>query len=110
MFPGCFYGWGFFFVYINMSTNLQPIPFGLIAIQPYISFVTVDGSFSETEAGEHAFQNDAFINPPSVFVDGLLLTYQVVNNRRYLTFDAETNTITIKNAKIDNGEIVEIFL
>jgi len=107
--PGCFYGWGLFFVFIDMSTNLQPIPFGLIAIQPYLDFVCEKG-FSPIEPGDTTYQNDAFVNPPSVFVDGLLLTYSYVLDKRYLTFFPLTRTIQFNNASLEEGETVQIFL
>ncbi len=111
MFPGCFYGWGFFFVYINMSTNLQPIPMGLIAIQPYLDFETVEGSFTNDESGTiSVLQDDNFENPPSVFIDGLLITYNVTTDRRYVEYVSETRTIAIKNGKVQLGEYVQIFL
>jgi hypothetical protein len=107
--PGCFHGWGLFFVYIDMSTNLQPIPLGLIAIQPYLDFVCVKG-FSPIEPGDTTYQNDAFINPPSVFVDGLLLTYVPVLDKRYISFNGANRTIEFNNGTLMEGETVQIFL
>jgi hypothetical protein len=109
--PGCFYGWDLFLVFISMSANLQPIPLGLIAIQPYLDFVTVDGSFIEDEGNTvSVLQNDAFVNPPSVFIDGILLTYVVSTDRRYVEFDANLRRIIIRNGIIQLGEYVQIFL
>ncbi len=109
--PGCFYGWGLFFVFIDMSTNLQAIPLGLIAIQPYLDFETIDGSFVMDEGSTISIlQNDAFVNPPSVFLDGILLTYIVSTNRRYVEFDATLRRIIIRNGIVQLGEYVQIFL
>ena len=107
--PGCFYGWGLFFVFIGMSTNLQPIPLGLIAIQPYLDFVCEKG-FSPIEPGDTTYQNDAFVNPPSVFIDGLLLTYVPVLDKRYISFDGATRTIEFNNGTLMEGETFQIFL
>jgi len=58
--PGRFYGWDLFLVFISMSANLQPIPLGLIAIQPYLDFVAIKG-FSPIEPDDTTYQNDAFV-------------------------------------------------
>lgn len=92
-----------------MSTNLQPIPLGLIAIQPYLDFVCEKG-FSPIEPGDTTYQNDAFVNPPSVFVDGLLLTYFPVLDKRYISFNGDTRTIEFNNGTLMPGETVQIFL
>jgi hypothetical protein len=107
--PGCFYGWDLFLVFISMSANLQPIPLGLIAIQPYLDFVAEKG-FSVIEPGDTTYQNDAFANPPSVFIDGLLLTYISVLDKRYISFDGATRTIQFNNGTLMEGETVQIFL
>lgn len=107
--PGRFYGWDLFLVFINMSANLQPIPLGLIAIQPYLDFVTEKG-FSPIEPDDTTYQNDAFVNPPSVFIDGLLLTYVPVLDKRYISFDGATRTIQFNNGTLMQGETVQIFL
>jgi hypothetical protein len=94
-----------------MSANLQPIPLGLIGIMPYVDIKIEAGTISTNEAGtESIYQNDAFLNPPSVFVDGILLTYVVAIDRRYIEFDSETKTITTKNGIFQIGEYVQIFL
>jgi hypothetical protein len=107
--PGCFYGWDLFLVFISMSANLQPIPLGLIAIQPYLDFVAMKG-FSPIEPDDTTYQNDAFVNPPSVFIDGLLLTYVPVLDKRYISFDGATRTIEFNNGTLMEGETVQIFL
>ena len=107
--PGRFYGWDLFLVFISMSANLQPIPLGLIAIQPYLDFVAIKG-FSPIEPDDTTYQNDAFVNPPSVFIDGLLLTYVPVLDKRYISFDGATKTIQFNNGTLMEGETVQIFL
>lgn len=107
--PGRFYGWDLFLVFISMSANLQPIPLGLIAIQPYLDFVAMKG-FSPIEPDDTTYQNDAFVNPPSVFIDGLLLTYVPVLDKRYISFDGATRTIEFNNGTLMEGETVQIFL
>lgn len=92
-----------------MSANLQPIPLGLIAIQPYLDLVCEKG-FSVIEPGDTIYQNDAFVNPPSVFIDGLLLTYVQVLDKRYISFDGATRTIQFNNGTLMEGETVQIFL
>ena len=84
---------------------------GLIAIQPYLDFVVdIKDSGSPLEDGDDTLQNDAFVNPPSVFIDGILITYTILTDRRYISFDGETKTITINNAPVILGETVQIFL
>jgi hypothetical protein len=109
--PGRFYGWDLFLVFISMSANLQAIPLGLIAIQPYIDVIAVEGTFSQDEFGlSSSYQDDNFENPPSVFIDGLLLTYKVSTDRRYVEFNSESKIIYIKNGIVQLGEVVQIFL
>ena len=92
-----------------MSTNLQSIPLGLIGIKPYIEFV-VEKGFSPMEPDDTILQDDAFANPPSVYIDGLLLTYLPLSDRRYVSYDGSTKTITLNNAGVNEGEVVQIFL
>lgn len=109
--PGCFYGWDLFLVFISMSANLQAIPLGLIAIQPYLDFVVdIKESGSPMEEGDTTLQNDAFVNPPSVFIDGILVTYVALSDRRYVSFNGDSRTITINNSPVNLGETVQIFL
>ena len=60
------------------------------------------------EPGDTNYQNLAFICAPSVFIDGLLLTYEVRPDRRYVSFNSSTQTITI-NAGVNEGENIQIF-
>lgn len=96
-----------------MSTNLQTIPSGLIAIQPFIDveIITIFSPFPTNEAGtESVIQNNNFLNAPSIFIDGILLTYVPLSDRRYVEYDPETKTATIKNGTFQPGETVQIFL
>jgi hypothetical protein len=90
-----------------MSANLQPIPLGLIAIKPFIDFIV--GAGQPMEAGDTDYQSDSFSANPSVFIDGLLLTYVVSTDRRYVSYNGSTKTITI-NGSVNEGENVQIFL
>ena len=90
-----------------MPSNAQPIPQGLIAAQPIIDFIVEAGA--PMEAGDTDYQNLAFIFAPSVFIDGLLLTYEVRTDRRYISFNSSTQTITINNGGVNEGENIQIF-
>lgn len=92
-----------------MSGNLQPIPLGLIAIKPYLDFIC-EKSFSVIQPDDTTYQNDDFLNAPSVFIDGILLTYAVTTDRRYISFDIETKTITFHNGGLQEYESIQIFL
>jgi len=89
-----------------MSTNLQQIPQGLIGAKPIIDFIVETGG--AMEPGDTDYQNLAFIFAPSVFIDGLLLTYEVRTDRRYVSFNGSTQTITI-NGGVNEGENLQIF-
>ena len=89
-----------------MSTNLQSIPQGLIGAKPIIDFIVETSG--AMEPGDTDYQNLAFIFAPSVFIDGLLLTYEVRTDRRYVSFNSSTQTITI-NGGVNEGENVQIF-
>jgi hypothetical protein len=89
-----------------MPSNAQPIPQGLIGAKPIIDFIVETGG--AMEAGDTDYQNFAFIFAPSVFIDGLLLTYEVRSDRRYISFNSSTQTITI-NGGVNEGENVQIF-
>jgi hypothetical protein len=89
-----------------MSSNLQQIPQGLIGSKPIIDFIVETSG--AMEPGDTDYQNLAFIFAPSVFIDGLLLTYEVRTDRRYVSFNSSTQTITI-NGGVNEGENVQIF-
>ena len=90
-----------------MPDNLQPIPQGLIAAKPVADFIVEVGG--AMEPGDSTYQNLAFIFAPSVFIDGLLLTYEVRSDRRYISVNSSTKTITINNGGVNEGENVQIF-
>jgi hypothetical protein len=90
-----------------MPSNAQPIPQGAIAMQPIEDFVV--SLTAPIKPGTSTYTNTAFIFAPSVFIDGLLLTYEVRTDRRYVSFDASTQTITINNGALNEGESVQIF-
>ena len=90
-----------------MPDNLQPIPLGLIGVHSAIDFVVSVGE--AMEPGDTTYQNDNFVYSPSVYIDGLLITEQVRTDRRYISFDPSTRTITINNGGVNEGENVQIF-
>lgn len=59
--------------------------------------------------GSTQYQNNMLTVPPLVFIDGLILTYEVRSDRRYITHNATTKTITI-NGGVNEGENVQIYL
>jgi hypothetical protein len=96
-----------------MSTNLQEIPLGIIGFRPYkdVAIISTTNPFPTNEFGtESIIQDDNFYNPPSIFIDGILLTYVVSIDRRYVVYDGLTKTVTIKNGTFEAGELVQIFL
>lgn len=96
-----------------MSSNLQEIPFGIIGFRPYkdVEIISTTNPFPTNEtATESIIQDDNFFNPPSIFIDGILLTYVVADDRRYVEYDGLTKTVTIKNGTFIAGEFVQIFL
>ncbi|CAB4137123.1 hypothetical protein UFOVP318_7 [uncultured Caudovirales phage] len=90
-----------------MPSNAQPIPQGLISAKAIADFIVEAGA--PMEAGDTDYQNLAFIFAPSVFIDGLLLTYEVRSDRRYISFNSSTQTITINNGGVNEGENIQIF-
>jgi len=67
------------------------------------------GSGQPMVQGSTQYQNNMLTVPPLVFIDGLILTYQVRSDRRYITHNATTKTITI-NGGVNEGENVQIYL
>lgn len=93
-----------------MPDNKQPIPLGIL-IKPYLDFETIEGSFGMDEAATFSIlQDNNFIKQPVVYIDGLLITYDVNTNRRYADFDFNTKTLYIRNGIVQLGEYVQIFL
>lgn len=96
-----------------MSSNLQDIPYGIIGFRPYkdVLIVSETDPFPTNEAAtESIIQDDNFNSPPSIFIDGGLLSYVVSATLRYVEFDGLTKTVTIKNGTFVADEIVQIFL
>jgi hypothetical protein len=72
-----------------------------------IDFIVGNGEPMEQD--DTAFQNNSLVVPPLVFIDGLILTYQVRNDRRYISYNSGTKTITI-NGGVNNGENIQIYI
>jgi hypothetical protein len=68
------------------------------------------GSGQPMEQDDTEYQNNNLTVPPLVFIDGLIITYQVRNDRRYISHNAYTKTITINNGGVNNGENVQIYI
>lgn len=68
------------------------------------------GAGEPMEDGDTTFQNNNLGVPPLVFIDGLILTYEVRNDRRYISHNAGTKTITINNGGVNEGENVQIYI
>ena len=67
------------------------------------------GAGEPMEQDDTTFQNNSLVVPPLVFIDGLILTYQVRSDRRYISFNSGTKTITIHGG-VNNGENVQIYI
>jgi hypothetical protein len=67
------------------------------------------GSTAPMQQGSTQYQNNMLEVPPLVFIDGLILTYQIRSDRRYVSHNATTKTITI-NGGVNEGENVQIYL
>jgi hypothetical protein len=67
------------------------------------------GAGEPMEQDDTTFQNNSLVVPPLVFIDGLILTYQVRNDRRYISYNSGTKTITI-NGGVNNGENIQIYI
>jgi len=67
------------------------------------------GAGEPMEQDDTDFQNNSLVVPPLVFIDGLILTYQVRSDRRYISFNSGTKTITIHGG-VNNGENVQIYI
>ena len=62
------------------------------------------------EDGDTTLTDNQFVVPPFVFIDGQLLGYTNTNDRRYVSHNATTKTITINNGGVLSGESVRICL
>lgn len=77
------------------------------AMSPIADFIVEAGSIMED--GDTTYQNGNIEFPPAVYIDGLLLTYEIVTDRRYVTYNDTTRTVTINNGGVNEGENVQIF-
>ena len=68
------------------------------------------GAGQPMEQDDTEYQNNNLTVPPLVFIDGLILTYQVRNDRRYISHNAFTKTITINNGGVNEGENVQVYI
>ena len=73
-----------------------------------VDFIVAAGQPMEQDDTE--YQNNNLTVPPLVFIDGLIITYQVRNDRRYISHNAYTKTITINNGGVNDGENVQIYI
>lgn len=85
------------FVYINTNRFMTVVDFIVGVGQPMTD-------------GATTYQNNLLTVPPFVFVGGQLLTYQTRTDRRYVTHNATTKTITINNGGVLDGEHVYIII
>ena len=67
------------------------------------------GAGEPMEQDDTTFQNNSLVVPPLVFIDGLILTYQVRSDRRYISFNSGTKTITIHGG-VNEGENIQIYI
>jgi hypothetical protein len=67
------------------------------------------GSGEPMEQDDTTFTNNSLVVPPLVFIDGLILTYQVRSDRRYISFNSGTKTITIHGG-VNEGENIQIYI
>ena len=92
-----------------MPSNAQPIPSGISGIKSFVDFFVGNKySGAPMEDEDTTYQNSGLTTAPSVYIDGILLTYEVRSDRRYISFDENTNTITINNGYVNSGENVQI--
>jgi hypothetical protein len=84
------------FVYINTNRFMTVADF-------------IVGSGQPMEQGDTEYQNNQLTIAPFVFIDGILQTYVVRSDRRYISHNATTKTITI-NGGVNEGENIRILL
>lgn len=68
------------------------------------------GTGTPLEDGDTELQNNLFVVPPFVFIGGQLLGYTNTTDRRYVTHNATTKTITINNGGVLDSESVYIII
>lgn len=84
------------FVYINTNRFMTVSDF-------------IVGSGQPMEQGDTEYQDNQLTIAPFVFIDGILQTYVVRSDRRYISHNATTKTITI-NGGVNEGENIRILL
>ena len=83
----------------------------IIDAKRYMSIADfIVSSGAPMEDGDTTFTSNALVAIPFVFIDGVLVTYSVATDRRYVSFNSTTKTITINNGTVLNGENVRIIL
>ncbi len=75
------------------------------SVSPIYDFIVEAGA--PMENGDTELTDDRFYLPPTVYIDGLLLTYEVRSDRRYVS--SEGTLITINNGGVNEGENIQIF-
>jgi hypothetical protein len=75
------------------------------SVSPIYDFIVEAGA--PMENGDTELTDDRFYLRPTVYIDGLLLTYEVRSDRRYVS--SEGTLITINNGGVNEGENVQIF-
>ena len=70
-------------------------------------FIVGDGQ--PMEQGDTEYQDNQMTVAPFVFIDGILQTYVVRSDRRYVSHNATTKTITI-NGGVNEGENIRILM
>jgi len=84
------------FVYINTNRFMTVADF-------------IVGSGQPMEQGDTEYQDNQMTIAPFVFIDGILQTYVVRSDRRYVSHNASTKTITI-NGGVNEGENIRVLL
>jgi hypothetical protein len=84
------------FVYINTNRFMTVADFIVGSGQPMVQ-------------GSTQYQNNQMTTAPFVFIDGILQTYVVRSDRRYISHNATTQTITI-NGGVNEGENIRILM
>ena len=96
----------------DLPSNYELPDHEIIIIESRMSKIVdfIVGAGQPMEQDDTEYQNNNLTVPPLVFIDGLILTYQVRNDRRYISHNAYTKTITINNGGVNEGENVQIYI
>lgn len=68
------------------------------------------GTGEPMEDGDTTYTDNQLVVPPFVFIDGQLLGYTITTDRRYVSHNATTKTITINNGGVLDGESVRVVI